>query len=60
MVIKLDLSKAYDTINWFYLRLILLHVGFNLIVVNWNMGYVNSVSFDILVNGVASIIFPTI
>ena len=60
MVIKLDISKDYDKLNWFYLRLIFLHVGFNLIVVNWNMGYVNSMNFDILVNGVASVIFPTI
>ena len=60
MVIKLDISKDYDKLNWFYLRLIFLHVGFNHIVVYWNMGYVNSMNFDILVNGVAFVIFPTI
>lgn len=33
VVIKLDLSKAYDKLSWFYLRLLLLHLGFSLAIV---------------------------
>jgi hypothetical protein len=29
MVIKLDLSKAYDRESWMYLRMMLIHLGFN-------------------------------
>jgi hypothetical protein len=56
----MDLSKAYNKTNWLYLRLILIHVGFNLFVVNWIMSCVSSVNFSLLINGVASNFFkPT-
>jgi hypothetical protein len=29
VVLKLDLSKAYDRTNWPYVRLMLLHIGFS-------------------------------
>jgi hypothetical protein len=37
MVVKIDLSKAYDKTRWLYLRLMLIHVGFCLPFVNWVM-----------------------
>jgi hypothetical protein len=30
LVLKLDLKKAYDCINWDYLRLILIQMGFGI------------------------------
>lgn len=45
MVIKLDMLKARDRTNWLYLRFILLHVGFSLVVVNWIMACVDSMFF---------------
>ena len=29
VVIKIDLSKAYDRVNWLYIILLLTHLGFN-------------------------------
>ena len=50
MVLKLDLSKACVKVSWVYLRLILLHMGMNLSMVNWTMGYIHLVSFVILIS----------
>jgi hypothetical protein len=52
-----DLSKSYDKVRWFYLRLMLIHVGFNLNFVNWVMNCVSLVSFAVLINGSTSEFF---
>jgi hypothetical protein len=57
MVIKVDLSKAYDRVNWLYLRLLLMHVGFNLNFVKWDLSCVSTISFAILINGSTSDFF---
>jgi len=51
LVLKLDLQKAYDCVNWDFLRLILLKTGIGLKSTNWIMSFVNSPNFVILVNG---------
>jgi hypothetical protein len=38
IILKLDLKKAYDYTNWYFLRLILLQSGFGLPTTNWIMG----------------------
>jgi hypothetical protein len=30
-IIKIDLAKAYDRVSWLFLRLLLLHIGFELV-----------------------------
>ena len=32
--LKLDLSKAYDSLNWTFLRLVMIHIGLDLEIVN--------------------------
>jgi len=34
VVIKLELSKAFDRVNWLYIRMLLIHLGFGLDFVN--------------------------
>lgn len=51
VVVKIDLSKAFDWVNWLYIRMILIHMGFRLVFVNWLMACLSSVSFSILLNG---------
>ena len=51
MVTKLDMSKAYDRVEWDYLRAILLKLGFNIKWVALIMECVTIVTYSPLVNG---------
>jgi hypothetical protein len=59
LVLKLDLQKAYDCINWDLLRMILLQIGMGLKVTNWIMSCVVSTSFSVLINGEATNFFKS-
>jgi len=50
MIMQLDLKKAYDNLNWTYIRKVLLAFGFDHNWVRWVMALVNCYSFLILVN----------
>jgi len=51
LIMKLDFVKAYDYVNWDFLRLVSLQVGLSVKATNWVMGCVNSANFAVLVNG---------
>jgi hypothetical protein len=57
LILKLDLQKAYDCIDWDLLRMILIQVGFGLQFTNWIMSCVSSSSFVVLINGEATNFF---
>lgn len=50
-LIKLDLRKAYDTIEWAFVREVMLGLGFPLLFVEWIMECLTTVRFSINVNG---------
>jgi hypothetical protein len=57
VVLKIDLLKFYDKVNWGFLRLALIHMGMNLNTVNWIMGCIYSKLFVVLINGSPSSFF---
>eukprot|EP00253_Pinus_taeda_P019452 PITA_19452 len=57
VVVKIDLSKAFDRINCLFLRLLLTHLGFRYDFVKWIMSCVSSSSIAVLINGAASNFF---
>eukprot|EP00253_Pinus_taeda_P009631 PITA_09631 len=51
MMIKLDLSKAYDRLNWKYLETVLDRFGFHQRWIAWIHNLISSPHFSVLVNG---------
>jgi len=51
MIMQLDLAKAYDKLNWTYIRRVLISFGFDHNWVRWVMALVAYPSFSILING---------
>jgi hypothetical protein len=54
ILLKLDLKKAFDCINWNFLHLILIQSGFGIITTNWIMGCISSATMAVLINGEAT------
>jgi hypothetical protein len=55
--VKLDMAKAYDRIEWAYLRSILVKLGFAESWISIVMRCVETVSFSIRINGHLSVFF---
>jgi mannosylglycoprotein endo-beta-mannosidase len=51
LIMKIDLKKAFDCIDWDFLRLILLAAGFGDRFTDWILACVTSANFAVLVNG---------
>lgn len=50
VALKIYISKAYDRVDWRYLELMMLRLGFSMIWVRWMMMCITSVHYTILVN----------
>ena len=51
MAMKLDMSKAYDRVEWLFLEQLMLKMGFHAKWVGLVMETVKTVSYSILING---------
>jgi len=51
MIMQLDLEKAYDKLNWAYIRKVLIAYGFDHNRVGWVMALITTSSSSILLNG---------
>ena len=51
MMIKLDIAKDYDKLNWEFMEKVLGSYGFSPDWVQWVMGLVSLPFFNILLNG---------
>jgi hypothetical protein len=49
---KLDLSKAYDRVDWSYMEKVLLRLGFQSVWVRWVMSCVTTVRYTVRLHGV--------
>ncbi|GKF22626.1 putative reverse transcriptase domain, reverse transcriptase zinc-binding domain protein, partial [Tanacetum coccineum] len=48
---KVDIQKAYDTVDWEFLREVLIGFGFHTRMVSWIMECVTTTSYSICING---------
>eukprot|EP00253_Pinus_taeda_P025808 PITA_25808 len=51
MILKVDLSKAFNKASLLYIRMILTHLGFPYMFIKWIMSCISDVAYNILLNG---------
>ena len=60
MLLKIDLSKAFDKLSWSYIHQMLSAFGFNPTQIQWIMSLISSLIYSIFLNGSPSMPFsPT-
>jgi hypothetical protein len=51
LALKIDIRKAFDTLDWDFLLLVLKSFGFNQVFCNWIKNILNSAKLSLIING---------
>ena len=54
MAMKVDMNKAYDRVEWDFLEVVMIKLGFEKKWVEWTMECVKIVSYNLIINGKSS------
>lgn len=57
VLLKIDLCKAYDCMDWDFIRCLLAKVGLRANMINWIMAYIEQVNYVVIVNGIPTAFF---
>ena len=53
MILKSDIEKAYDSLNWVFIEKILFQFGFHPTWIGWVMKTITTANFSVLVNDIS-------
>ncbi|RVW54239.1 LINE-1 reverse transcriptase-like [Vitis vinifera] len=59
LICKLDIEKAYDSLNWQFLMKVMRKMGFGSRWLGWMWSCISTAKFSVLVNGVSAGFFPS-
>ena len=57
LIMKVDLFKAYDLVDWSFFRSLLLKIDLPIRIIRWIMACVSNVRYAVIVNGLPSRFF---
>lgn len=57
VLLKVDLRKAYDCIDWAYIKCLLAKIGLNINMIRWIMACIDTVDYAIIINGLPTSFF---
>lgn len=59
LLMKIDLRKVYDCIDWAFLCMLLMKIGLSNMSIEWIMGCISNAHFFVLINGKPTRFFTT-